>query len=117
MLSSGAMRLPPGERLLSTDALVVGYEGTPILPALSMTIGAGELWAVIGSNGSGKSTFVRTALGLVPPVGGKVERRADLRLAYVPQQSALDAIFPVRPFSTKLWVWRPRTDSNRRRQP
>jgi zinc transport system ATP-binding protein len=89
------MRLPPGERLLSTDALVVGYDGTPILPPLSMTIAAGELWAVIGSNGSGKSTFVRTALGLVPPVGGKVERRAELRLAYVPQQAALDAIFPI----------------------
>src|SRR3954471_2566643 len=89
------MRLPPGERLLSTDALVVGHDGTPILPALSMTIAAGELWAVIGSNGSGKSTFVRTALGLVPPVGGRVERRADLRLAYVPQQAALDVIFPI----------------------
>jgi manganese/iron transport system ATP-binding protein len=89
------MRLPPGERLLSTDALVVGHEGAPILPPLSMTIGAGELWAVIGPNGSGKSTFVRTALDLVPPVGGKIERRPALSLAYVPQQSALDAIFPI----------------------
>src|SRR3954447_25579785 len=77
----GAMRLPPGERLLSTDALVVGHDGTAILPPLSMTIAAGELWAVIGSNGSGKSTFVRTALGLVAPVGGKVEARSGLRLA------------------------------------
>ena len=62
------MRLPPGERLVSTDSLVVGHEGAAILPPLSMTIAAGELWAVIGPNGSGKSTFVRTALGLVPPV-------------------------------------------------
>ena len=89
------MRLPPGERLVRTDSLVVGHEGAAILPPLSMTIAAGELWAVIGPNGSGKSTFVRTALGLVPPVSGTLERRAELRLAYVPQQSALDAIFPV----------------------
>ena len=89
------MRLPPGERLVSTDGLVVGHEGAAILPPLSMTIAAGELWAVIGPNGSGKSTFVRTALGLVPPVSGTLERRAGLRLAYVPQQSALDAIFPI----------------------
>jgi zinc transport system ATP-binding protein len=95
MISSMEMRLPPGERLLSTDGLVVGHEGAAILPPLSMTIAAGELWAVIGPNGSGKSTFVRTALGLVPPVAGKVERRDALRLAYVPQQSALDAIFPI----------------------
>lgn len=89
------MRLPPGERLVSTDSLVVGHEGAAILPPLSMTIAAGELWAVIGPNGSGKSTFVRTALGLVPPVSGTLARRAELRLAYVPQQSALDAIFPI----------------------
>ena len=89
------MRLPPGERLVSTDSLVVGHEGAAILPPLSMTIAAGELWAVIGPNGSGKSTFVRTALGLVPPVSGTLERRAALQLAYVPQQSALDAIFPI----------------------
>src|SRR6185436_5704419 len=89
------MRLPPGERLVSTDSLVVGHEGAAILPPLSMTIAAGELWAVIGPNGSGKSTFVRTALGLVEPVSGTLQRRAGLRLAYVPQQSALDAIFPI----------------------
>ena len=89
------MRLPAGERLLRTDGLVVGYDGAAILPPLSMTIGAGELWAVIGPNGSGKSTFVRTALGLTAPVAGTVERRPELRLAYVPQQSALDAIFPI----------------------
>jgi zinc transport system ATP-binding protein len=95
MISCGSMRLPPGERLLSTDGLVVGHQGAAILPPLSIAIGAGELWAVIGPNGSGKSTFVRTALGLVPPVSGTVEARASLRLAYVPQQAALDAIFPI----------------------
>jgi len=87
--------LPPGERLLRADGLVVGYDRTPILPPLSATIGAGELWAVIGPNGSGKSTFVRTALGLVKPLGGVVERKPGARLAYVPQQSMLDAIFPI----------------------
>src|SRR5262245_53987364 len=99
---AGAMRLPAGERLLSTDGLVVGYEGAAILPPLSMTIAAGELWAVIGPNGSGKSTFVRTALDLVPPVAGSVDRRPDLRFAYVPQQSALDAIFPISVFDFVL---------------
>jgi ABC-type Mn2+/Zn2+ transport system ATPase subunit len=93
--STAALRLPAGERLLHADALTVGYEGIPILPPLTLTVGAGELWAVIGPNGAGKSTFVRTALGLSHPVGGTIERRPGLRLAYVPQQSALDAIFPV----------------------
>ena len=87
--------LVAGEGLLHARALTVGYDGVPILPALTLTVGAGELWAVIGPNGAGKSTFVRTALGLSRPVGGVLERRPGLRLAYVPQQSALDAIFPV----------------------
>ena len=93
--SPAAPRLPAGERLLHARALTVGYDGIPILPPLTLTVGAGELWAVIGPNGAGKSTFVRTALGLAHPVGGTIERRPGLRLAYVPQQSALDAIFPV----------------------
>ena len=87
--------LVAGDGLLHARALTVGYDGIPILPELTVTVRAGELWAVIGPNGAGKSTFVRTALGLTRPVGGVVERRSGLRLAYVPQQSALDAIFPV----------------------
>ena len=90
----GAM-LPAGERLLRADGLVVGYDGPPILPPLSATIGAGELWAVIGPNGAGKSTFVRTALGLVDRSAAWSSASPALRLAYVPQQSALDAIFPI----------------------
>jgi zinc transport system ATP-binding protein len=93
--SSAAPRLAAGEALLRAAELTVGYDGIPILPELTLTVGAGELWAVIGPNGAGKSTFVRTALGLTPPVAGSLERRPGLRLAYVPQQSALDAIFPI----------------------
>ena len=93
--SPAARRLPAGEGLLHARALTVGYDGIPILPPLTLTVGVGELWAVIGPNGAGKSTFVRTALGLSRPVAGAIERRPGLRLAYIPQQSALDAIFPV----------------------
>ncbi len=89
------MALPPGERLLRFEALAVGYQGAAILPPLSATIAAGELWAVIGANGAGKSTFVRTALGLQRPVSGSIDRRPGLKLAYLPQQSALDTIFPI----------------------
>lgn len=92
---SSPARLPAGEPLLWTASLGVGYDGQAILPPLTLTIRAGELWTVIGPNGAGKSTFVRTALGLARPVRGTLERRPGLRLAYVPQQAALDAIFPI----------------------
>ncbi len=94
-LPTDAPRLPAGERLLAADALTVGYDGMAILPSFAFTVGAGELWAIIGPNGAGKSTFVRTALGLARPIAGTIERRPGLRLAYVPQQSALDTIFPI----------------------
>jgi ABC-type Mn2+/Zn2+ transport system ATPase subunit len=87
--------LDAGLPLLRADALTVGYAGQAILPPLSLTIGAGQMWAVIGPNGAGKSTFVRTLLGLERAVDGGVHRSPGLRLGYVPQQGTLDAIFPI----------------------
>lgn len=66
-----------------------------MLPALSVEIARNELWAVVGPNGAGKSTFLRTLLGLLRPVNGEVAFAPGARLAYVPQQGALDPIFPV----------------------
>ena len=84
-----------GLPLVRAQALQVGYGGVGLLPALDVDIGRGELWAVVGPNGAGKSTVVRTLLGLERPVSGVVTLAPGLRLAYVPQQGALDAIFPV----------------------
>jgi ABC-type Mn2+/Zn2+ transport system ATPase subunit len=81
--------------LVRLTDLGVGYDRRQILPPISTTINAGELWAVIGPNGAGKSTFVRTLLGLQVPVGGRVDHAERLRMSYVPQQSALDTIFPI----------------------
>ena len=50
---------------------------------------------MIGRNGTGKTTWMRTLLGLMPPVSGAVRTRPDLRLAYVPQRSGLDELYPV----------------------
>lgn len=81
--------------LLRCDGLRVGYREA-ILPPIDATIRAGELWAVIGRNGSGKTTWFKTMLGLVPPIGGRVERaKAGLRLSYVPQRSVYDDLFPL----------------------
>ena len=84
-----------GTPLLSITDLRVGYGGQAILPPIALTIGPGQMWAVLGPNGAGKSTFLRTLLGLQPPVAGRVERAPGLRMSYVPQQGALDTIFPI----------------------
>jgi ABC-type Mn2+/Zn2+ transport system ATPase subunit len=55
----------------------------------------GEFVALIGSNGSGKTTLLRGLLGFLPPLAGRVERRPDLRIGYVPQRETLDPLYPL----------------------
>jgi len=65
------------------------------LPKIDLSIARGELWAIIGRNGSGKTTWLRTVLGLLPPVSGTIERAPDVRLSYLPQRSSLDELYPL----------------------
>lgn len=82
-----------GERLRCAD-LRVGYGARAILPAIDLSLRKGELWAVIGRNGTGKTTWFRTLLGLIAPVSGSVVRAPGLRVSYAPQRAALDPTFP-----------------------
>jgi ATPase subunit of ABC transporter with duplicated ATPase domains len=52
------------------EDLEIGYD-RPLLPKLSMTIERGEKIAVVGCNGVGKSTLLKTILGKIDPLGGK----------------------------------------------
>ncbi len=86
---------PPAEALLTCRQLVVGYNGRGILPPLDVQIRAGEFWSVLGRNGSGKTTWFKTVLGLIPPVSGECTLAPRLDIAYVAQRSAFDPIYPV----------------------
>jgi ABC-2 type transport system ATP-binding protein len=57
---------------LQTKDLARGYGRLQALAGLSLTVGAGRCVALIGANGSGKSTAVRTIAGLLEPTGGAV---------------------------------------------
>jgi zinc transport system ATP-binding protein len=84
-----------------------GYEpGQPVLREVDLGIEAGELIAVAGPNGGGKTTLVRLMLGLERPSSGTIELfgaplrpgRGDRRIGYLPQraESALSAPITVR---------------------
>ena len=93
-----------GDRLLSCEQLVIGYGGKGLLPPMQVEVARGSFLAVVGRNGSGKSTFFRTLLGLLPPVSGRiVNGHPSVRSAYVPQTSSIDPILPVRPKEMVLW--------------
>ncbi|GAA3108347.1 metal ABC transporter ATP-binding protein [Streptomyces echinatus] len=67
----------------------------PVLRGIDLTVGRGEVVALLGANGSGKSTAIRTIIGQVPASGGTVElfgtpRRSFrdwARVGYVPQRT------------------------------
>lgn len=82
--------------LLACRALVVGHGAGALLPPIDLSVRAGEFWAVIGRNGSGKTTWFRTLLGLLEPVSGRVHaRNGGVRFSYLPQKSALDELYPL----------------------
>lgn len=55
------------------DELEVGYGELPVCPPVSFAAGPGETLAVVGANGVGKSTLLRTVMGLLEPLAGTVE--------------------------------------------
>lgn len=81
--------------LLEGRDLTIGYDGEAIVEKLSFSVQEGDYLCIVGENGSGKSTFVKTVLGLVDPVGGRVERSLSQReIGYLPQQAGIQRDFP-----------------------
>jgi ABC-type branched-subunit amino acid transport system ATPase component len=84
-------------RLLDMDGVVAGYGTLTVLDRVSLHLGGDEVLAVLGANGSGKSTVLKTAIGLTCMTGGSIRldgaeigrlpphRRAALGIGYVPQ--------------------------------
>ena len=66
------MNLKPIESLLSVKNLSAGYAGSQVLFDVSMSIAQGEVVALLGRNGMGKSTFIRSLFGLTTYMGGTI---------------------------------------------
>ncbi|MDQ1899454.1 metal ABC transporter ATP-binding protein [Paracoccus sp. WLY502] len=66
-----------------------------VLQGVDFQIRPGEIVTVVGPNGSGKSSLVRALLGHMPLAAGRVERRAGLRIGYVPQRVQVDTTIPM----------------------
>lgn len=85
--------------LFTCTNLSVGWHGRALLPPIDLTVRQGDFWAVIGRNGSGKTTWFKTLLGLIPAVGGTLRwHRPDLPIAYIPQRGEVDLLFPATTF-------------------
>jgi ABC-type Mn2+/Zn2+ transport system ATPase subunit len=84
-----------GDALVRLVGAEIGYS-RPLLGPIDLELCRGELWGVVGPNGAGKTTLAKTVLGLLRPLGGRVERvEASLRSSYTPQRHRLSSLFPV----------------------
>ena len=81
---------PVNTTLLSLSDLVIGYD-EPLSDPISLTVGPGEIVAVLGPSGIGKTTLLRTVANLVMPLGGssKIHVEPVGGLGYIPQNLGL----------------------------
>lgn len=75
----------PGRYLFETSELVIGYE-EPLSRPLDLTMERGQKIALSGANGIGKTTLLRSLLGEINPVSGKVEQGEHLHIGYFEQE-------------------------------
>jgi branched-chain amino acid transport system ATP-binding protein len=88
---------PPRENVLELEGLTAGYDHAAVIRDMNLTVGRGEVVALLGSNGAGKTTTLRVISGLVKAMGGRVlyngselggvspPARARMGIAHVPE--------------------------------
>ncbi len=76
-----------GNNVLAVENLKVGYNET--LKEVSFKLYKGRKLGIIGSNGTGKSTLLKTIVGQINPLGGKIDVGHNVEIGYFDQQMAL----------------------------
>ena len=79
----------PGKMLFETEDLIIGYDkNAPLSKPINLRMERGEKIAIIGTNGIGKSTLLKSLLGIVQALSGKVELGDYLYKGYFEQEMA-----------------------------
>ena len=93
--------------VLEARGVAAGHGGTAVVAGVDFSLGAGQVLCLLGPNGGGKTTLLRTLLGLLPPVAGQVlsggqplaalsRGEVARRLAHVPQAGGGGFAYPAR---------------------
>ena len=87
------------KKLLEIKGLSAGYENQVVLENVSLDIFSNDFIGVIGPNGGGKTTLIKTILGLIKPISGEVNLLINkTNVGYLPQVNQIDKRFPISVF-------------------
>lgn len=96
------MARTPGRFIFQAKDLEIGYD-RPLTKPLQLTFERNQKIAIIGANGIGKTTLLKSLLGIIPPIAGQVERGDYIELGYFEQevksskQTPLEAVWDAFP--------------------
>ena len=78
-----------GKYIFEAKDLVIGYD-SPLSKPLTLHMERGQKIALVGANGIGKTTLLKSILGLIPALSGKVELGDNLQIGYFEQEKGYD---------------------------
>ena len=88
--------------VLTLKALEIGYDH--VLSKVSFTLKKGERVAIIGENGKGKSTLLKTLMGQIPPLAGSYTVGTGVEVGYFDQQAAVaESMYPDKTVLNDFW--------------
>ena len=91
----------PQKKMIELCDVGVAYDGRTALTGVNLTIDEGDLVAITGPNGGGKTTLLKVILQLIAPSTGTVTYRSrgavvsKLKIGYLPQKNMIDSRFPI----------------------
>lgn len=82
--------------LIELNNINVSYGDTTVLENVSLNINKNKFITLIGPNGGGKTTLIKTILGFLNPNSGTIRKKEDLNIGYVPQKDSFEKSFPIK---------------------
>lgn len=83
------------ELILDVNDLSMRFDTKTIFEKLNFHLEEGSMTALLGPNGTGKTTLIRILMGMLAPVEGSYKFASDVRLGYVPQFRNIDSEYPL----------------------